>query len=123
MNKLYAIRDVVAGTFDGVFTFRSDADAKRAFCGICSDTGCNYGRYPSDYDFYFIGDFDTSVGSLVPADCPVFLMHGAEVAAMIRGAAVGGLPPEDKPAKPADETSSLPLDFVAPEQGLQDSSK
>lgn len=108
MNELFAIRDVVAGSFDGVFTFKNNADACRAFCAICSDVGTNYGRYPNDYDLYHVGSFDTATGSLVIVDHPSFLMHGADVAA-IRGGAVGGQrSPEDKPAQPADETPSLP---------------
>lgn len=123
MNELFAIRDVVAGSFDGVFTFKNRADACRAFIGICSDAGTNYGRYPNDFDLYHVGSFHTDTGSVVSFDAPVFVMHGADVAA-IRGGAVGGQrPPEDKPAEQADQSPSLPLDFVAPGEGSQDKSK
>lgn len=123
MNELFAIRDVVAGTFDGVFTFKNRADACRAFIGICSDSGCNYGRYPNDFDLYHVGHFYTDTGLVASFDAPVFVMHGADVAS-IRGGAVGGQrPPEDKPAEPADDSPSLPFDQVAPDEGLLNKSK
>lgn len=115
---LYAIRDCIAGCFDGVFTFRSNADARRAFCAICNDRGSNYGRYPSDYDLYAVGSFDTESARLDMPDSPVFLSHGSEFASGYgsRGAAVGGqCPPEDKPTQSADDDGcSTPTDQVAP---------
>lgn len=143
--NLYAIRDCVAGCFDGVFSFRNNAEAIRSFYSICLDTGCMYGRFSRDYDLYCVGTFDENTGTLIPLDTPSFVEHGSVVkerytpvkdgvmavdiakaikSAEARGAAVGGAtPPEDKPAVPADNSPSLPLDQVAPEEGSQNKSK
>lgn len=74
--KLYSLFDSVANNFYSPSAFQSDALAKRSFGDLM--TSERYDRTKGDYALYYVGDFDTDNGSIVPCSAPVIICKGSD---------------------------------------------
>lgn len=74
--KIYSVKDRLAGY--GVIVLQdNDAVAMRAFENGCSDPSSTWSTHPSDFDLYYIGDFDTHSGEILP-DGPKYLCSACD---------------------------------------------
>lgn len=77
--KLFSIRDKLAG-FGQPMTDVSEATARRNFAyAINNNDQLNFS--PSDYDLFYVGEFDTDKGSFVAPESglPDFVINGSSV--------------------------------------------
>ena len=63
--NIYTIYDKVACEAGPIFQAKNDAVALRCFMSLMKDTP---NVFPSDYDVYCLGEFDTDTRSFVPED-------------------------------------------------------
>lgn len=64
--KLYCIRDAKAKRFVSPFSAENDQLAIRSFEGAMRQPGSLLHDFPADFALYYVGDFDTESGALVP---------------------------------------------------------
>lgn len=60
--KGYSIYDAAKKRYSPPYFFESDADAVRGFCMTAGDPKSLMSKFPDDYAFYFVGDFDFTQG-------------------------------------------------------------
>lgn len=60
--KGYAIYDEGKKRYSPPYFFETEADAVRGFVMAATQPGSMMSRFPADYTYYFIGDFDFAVG-------------------------------------------------------------
>lgn len=72
--KLYSIYDRVSGLYSVPLCMQNDGVAKRNFPYICENDP-QFKMFPGDLELYYIGDYNTSSGAIVPVDKPVFIMR------------------------------------------------
>lgn len=77
LQNLYAIIDVVAGTFYPPFTSIHDDTAKRSFVQMLTNADTGMSRNPQDFDLYYLGDFDPDDGQIQTIPQPKLLMRGS----------------------------------------------
>lgn len=76
IQKMYSIKDTVKGQFLGIYMEDTDAAAVRAFETLINDYNTVVGRYPSDHQLYYLGEYNTETGEL--DDITVkFIVQGA----------------------------------------------
>ncbi len=68
ISKLYAVRDLKADFFLSPFIAHNDHHAKRAFAEAASDPATGLYQFPTDYELYYVGDFDVVAGTVISAD-------------------------------------------------------
>lgn len=59
--KIFSIKDLKAG-FQQVFLSANEAVAMRDFGSICNKPDTNYYNFPTDYELWCVGEFDTETG-------------------------------------------------------------
>lgn len=62
IKKAYAIRDSKAEAFNTPLFFLTHGEAERAVVTGAQDQQTMLGRYPDDYDLYYLGQYDDSNG-------------------------------------------------------------
>lgn len=76
-QRLYSIRDLKAGFWQPNVQM-NDEVAKRNFAFSVSNNEGVVGFQPSDFDLFYIGEFEEKTGTLIPVDIPQLLMNGSE---------------------------------------------
>ncbi len=77
--KLYSIFDAKANTYCAPFECVSNGVAIRQLMDLVSDAKTTVSKYPEDFSLYFVGDFDTDNGSLLPlGSVPVLVLHAKD---------------------------------------------
>lgn len=77
MQRVYAIRDLKSGFYPPSIQ-KNDEVAMRNFAFSVSNNDVIIGFNPSDFDFYYLGDFDEERGIFVQNDLPKLIMNGSE---------------------------------------------
>lgn len=68
--KAYSIRDSKAEVFNLPFFKHTHGEAERDFHQLVNDSQSMPGKYPDDYDLYFLGVYDDKTGKLDFLDTP-----------------------------------------------------
>lgn len=69
-QRIYSVKDNVAGVFGSLLFAQNDATALRMFNTSYSQIGASDNTVnPFDYSLYYIGDFDNESGVFEPVDC------------------------------------------------------
>lgn len=77
IRRLYAIYDRVALSYGPPLTYVNDGEAIRDMHSIVSNPSSGlYHNYPSDYDVYYIGNYDNESGMLTPSVPPQLVVKG-----------------------------------------------
>lgn len=76
-KRLYAIRDNKA-SFWSPQEDMNNSTAIRNFAYLLNNNQI-VGFAPTDYDLYFVGEFDSDTGALIPANPIEFVEHGASL--------------------------------------------
>ena len=70
LHKMYSIRDLKGEIFNTPFPAPTHAAAERNFEQVVRDPKTTIAQYPSDYDLYYIGDYDDNTGLMHPLQVP-----------------------------------------------------
>lgn len=82
IQKLYAIRDIKSD-YKTPFVGLSNDEVIRTFHKMVNDPKSgNLYEYPSDYELYFIGEFDTEIAQLLPKKSADFLVGAQSLKAL-----------------------------------------
>lgn len=73
--RAYSVKDVQVEAFLNPFFARTDGEAQRNFVQAAGNGGIK--ANPTDYELYWIGDFNDESGMLNP-EAPKLLMNGHE---------------------------------------------
>ena len=68
MSKVFAVFDVKADCYRSLFTMNTKAQAIRAFSDLAHDDTTDVGKHPEDYKLVCIGEFDESLGVIMPSE-------------------------------------------------------
>ena len=77
MLKMYSIRDSKGEIFNLPFFKKTHGEAERDFHQLCQDKNSTVAKYPTDFDLYYVGDYDDSTGKVQPLDAPQHVVHAA----------------------------------------------
>lgn len=76
-QKMYSIRDSKAEVFNQPFFCHTHGEAERNFTQLAKDEKSFISQYPTDYDLYYIGDYDTVSGKIKALDTPQHIQKAA----------------------------------------------
>lgn len=68
--KIYSIRDAKAENFNPPFYAQTHGIAERNFRQLVNDEKSQVNKYPTDFDLYYIGEFDDNSGKIQSLDTP-----------------------------------------------------
>jgi len=78
-QKVFAIRDQKAEVFNRPFFNKTHGEAERNFRELVNDKENLVGKYPEDYDLYYLGDYDDSTGLIKTLDTPQHIIKAIQV--------------------------------------------
>lgn len=78
LHKMHCVYDSAAHAFLPPFFTQTTDQAIRAFRDLANDKNHNFGRYPSDYTLFFVGDWEDADASFVCPATPVSLGKALE---------------------------------------------
>lgn len=78
ITKLYSYRDKLVG-FGPIMVESNEQTAVRGFSYAVNNATGVMGFSPSDYDLYFLGDYDTDTGLITPAPVSQMVCNGLAV--------------------------------------------
>ena len=58
MIKLYAVKDIQAGTTASPFSFQTNRDAIDGLRQVANDESTSIGKHPADFELYLLGEYD-----------------------------------------------------------------
>lgn len=64
--RIYSVRDLKAECFTSIFTFKTDAEAIRAFGDSAKSNQTLLGQHPEDFQLCKVGFFNLNDGSIQP---------------------------------------------------------
>lgn len=76
-NKVFAMKDNKLGEFTQVFFEENYVHAIRGLHHIIAEGNNVISKYAEDFDMYYIGEFDSKTGLLVPLKAPEHIISGA----------------------------------------------
>lgn len=68
--KIYSVYDSKVECFLQPFFMRSRGEAIRGFTELCNDNSTNFGKYPSDFTLFELGEYVDSNCKFVMLDTP-----------------------------------------------------
>ena len=71
IKKIYTVYDEKAEAYLQPFYFEKLGQAKRAVADLVNDPDHQFGKHPSDFTLFFIGDFDDSNAEIIPDKKPI----------------------------------------------------
>lgn len=77
--KAYTVRDSKTEIYNAPFFQKTHGEAERAFSGLANDPQTMVGRYPTDYDLYYLGDYDDQTGKIMALDAPQHVVKAVEL--------------------------------------------
>lgn len=77
--KLFSIRDQKSGIFYPPWFLNSHGEAERKFHATVNDEKSTLNKYPEDFDFYFLGEYDDNTGKLQSLDTPQHLLKAVDM--------------------------------------------
>lgn len=82
--KVYSIRDRKTEMYNTPWFQKSHGEAERSFTSMAMDEKTTINQYPEDYDLYFIGEYNSDTGCLIPLDSPLHVSKAIEILDRIR---------------------------------------
>ena len=77
--KAFALRDQKAEVFGTPFFLKTHGEAERTFRELVANDQTMPGKYPEDYDLYYLGEYNDQKGLISPVDTPQHLIKGVSV--------------------------------------------
>ena len=87
--KMYALKDVKAGTFMNPWPESGDPQAIRNLTSaVNGDTGQQISQFAEDFDMYYLGEFDQDTGLFLQGnEEPKFIIHASQLKQVNNGKA------------------------------------
>lgn len=76
MQKLVAVYDKKTGLYDNPFTVRHPGEAIREWDIVRKNPETKFGKNPEDFDLFQIGEYDDTLGELIPNKPHIHLSSG-----------------------------------------------
>lgn len=70
ISKIYSIRDSKAEIFNFPFFQKTHGEAERTFLQLVNDETTQIGKFPEDFDLYYLGTYDDQSGKVDVLDTP-----------------------------------------------------
>jgi len=74
LHELYSIRDSKTEVFGQPFQQKTRQEAERTFVSLSNDQTTFIGKYPEDYDLFFLGQYDDNTGKFKLTDSPTHVL-------------------------------------------------
>ena len=78
---MYSVVDAKTGVYAAPFVLLTDGQAMRSFIDSAKDEKSMFFAHPEDFSLVRLGDFDDSLGLLVPLPVPLVLMTASQAVA------------------------------------------
>jgi hypothetical protein len=78
IKRIYAIRDQKSKTYDNPFPQLTHEEAFRTFTSIVNAKN-TINSYPEDFDLYYLGEYETNTGKVLPLDTPLHMYKAVDV--------------------------------------------
>lgn len=79
LHEVYSVRDSKTEVFGSPFLQKSQGEAERSFQALTNDPQTFVGKYPEDFDLYYLGRYDDNSGQFKLLDTPKHLMKAIQV--------------------------------------------
>lgn len=66
IQKVFSIRDIKGETYHSPFFKQTHGEAERDFRTVVNDDKSTINKYPADFDLWYVGEYDTNTGELIP---------------------------------------------------------
>ena len=77
--KMFSVRDSKGEVYNMPFYKHTHGEAERDFRTLVNDDKSMVGKYPDDFDLYYIGEFDTIKGTVKSLDTPQHMLKAISV--------------------------------------------
>lgn len=77
--KVFTVRDSKAEIYSPPFYSKTHGEAERNFRELANDQKSMVSKYPQDFDLYFLGTYDDSVGKMDILDTPQHVVKAANL--------------------------------------------
>lgn len=77
--KAYAVRDTKSEIYNAPFFQKTHGEAERSFKQLANDTQSMVGRYPEDFDLYYVGEYDDQTGKFKANAAPEHIIKAVEL--------------------------------------------
>mgnify|MGYP003375826781 CR=1 FL=1 len=78
-RKVYTVRDAKAELFNTPFYQTTHGEAERTFKNLVQDKTSMVGKYPEDYDLYYMGEFDDNTGNIMSLETPQHIVKAVQL--------------------------------------------
>lgn len=78
LKQIYTVHDSKVQAYLLPQTYRTNAEAIRAFESACKDSNSQFHQYPSDFTLCHIAAFNEENGSVIPNEKPTILASASE---------------------------------------------
>ena len=79
IKKMYSIYDQKAGVFNNPFYKTTHGEAERDFTTAVNDEKTTLNQYPTDFDLYYLGDYNDQDGKFTTLDTPQHVVKAVQV--------------------------------------------
>lgn len=79
MLKVFSIKDIKADCFGAPFLSPAFGTAERDFVSAMRDSNSVFGKFPEDYELWFIGEWEPNTARFSGLDQPEFVCVGADL--------------------------------------------
>lgn len=66
--KAFSIRDIKGAVYTPPFYKSTHGEAERDFRSLVNDDKTTINKYAEDFQLYYVGEYDQTSGSLIPAE-------------------------------------------------------
>jgi len=77
--KIYSIRDSKAEIYHPPFYQQTHGEAERSFSKLDNDSKSMISDHPTDYDLYYLGEYDDQKGKIKSLDTPQHIIKAVEL--------------------------------------------
>lgn len=77
--EVFSIRDSKAECYNTPFFKKTKGEALRDFTTAVNDEKSQLNQYPTDFDVYHVGNWDSDSGKFIPLDTPKHLAKAVDM--------------------------------------------
>lgn len=78
-KKAYTVRDSKAEVFHNPWYQTTHGEAERSFKAMVNNKETMVGKYPEDYDLYYMGEFDDEKGIIISLETPQHIVKAVQL--------------------------------------------
>jgi len=78
-QRMYAIRNSKAECYNTPFFQKTHGEAERSFRELTRDSNSMVSKYPDDYDLWYLGEYDTTLGTVNALQTPQHILKAVNI--------------------------------------------